>query len=287
MELVKVGVIGAGVMGRGVAQNLLQSGFEVYLIDSLEEQLESAQNAIKESVRIRQLFNKGVIDNPVILLDRLHIGTDIDLLKETDLVIENITEDWALKKDLYKQIDYICKDDCIFVVNTSAISITKVASQTRRPDRVIGVHFMNPVPLKSTVELIRGHHTSDETLDRTQKFLATLDKKFIIVNDMPGFVSNRVLMLTINEAIFLLQDQVASAEDIDRVFCECFGHKMGPLETADLIGLDTILKSVEVLFDSYKDPKYRPCSLLVKMVDAGLYGKKTGKGFYKYFNKTY
>jgi 3-hydroxybutyryl-CoA dehydrogenase len=160
--------------------------------------------------------------------------------------------------------------------------VTRLGGLTERPDRVLGIHFMNPVPMKPTVEMIRGFHTSEESLDTARRLLAAMGKDAIVVNDMPGFVSNRVLMLTVNEAAFVVQDGVAPAADVDLLFKKCFGHKMGPLETADLIGLDTILYSIEVLHESYADSKYRPCPLLKKMVDAGLLGRKSGKGFYDY-----
>jgi 3-hydroxybutyryl-CoA dehydrogenase len=170
----------------------------------------------------------------------------------------------------------------IFAANTSAISITRIASVTDRPDRVVGTHFMNPVPLMPVVEVIRGYHTSEATLETTRALLAAMGKQAIVVKDWPGFVSNRVLMLTLNEAIWLVQDGVARAEDVDAIFRGCFGHKMGPLATADLIGLDTILDSLEVLYDSYKDPKFRPCPLLAQMVAAGIRGRKSGAGFFTY-----
>jgi 3-hydroxybutyryl-CoA dehydrogenase len=190
-----------------------------------------------------------------------------------------------VKAEIYPRLHAICPADCVFAANTSCISITKLGGFTKRPDRVCGMHFMNPVPMKPMVELIRAFHTSPETLAAGQRFLAEMGKEAVVVNDWPGFVSNRVLMLTINEAVFLLQDQVASAVDVDRIFKGCFGHKMGPLETADLIGLDTILYSIEVLHESYNDSKYRPCPLLKKMVDAGLHGRKSGRGFYDYTSK--
>jgi 3-hydroxybutyryl-CoA dehydrogenase len=170
----------------------------------------------------------------------------------------------------------------VFAVNTSAISITRIASVTSRAPQVIGMHFMNPVPLKPMVEVIRGYHTSEQTIDTAKALVAAMDKECIVVNDSPGFVTNRVMMLTINEAIFMVQEQVSSVVEIDRLFKQCFGHKMGPLETADLIGLDTILLSIEVLYESFNDSKYRPCPLLKQMVDAGLYGRKSGRGFYTY-----
>jgi len=175
-----------------------------------------------------------------------------------------------------------CPPRTIFSSNTSAIPITRLAQVTKRPSQVIGTHFMNPVPLKPVVEVIRGFHTSNETIQATLDLLASMGKEGVLVNDSPGFVSNRVLMLTVNEAIFLLQDQVATAEDIDHIFRSCFGHKMGPLETADLIGLDTILYSLEVLYENFNDPKFRPSPLLRKLVAAGLHGRKSGRGFYSY-----
>ena len=170
----------------------------------------------------------------------------------------------------------------IFAVNTSAISITSIAAFTERQQQVIGIHFMNPVPLKRVVEVIKAYHTSDETLEITKQLLTKIGKESVVVNDWPGFVSNRVLMLTVNEAAYLVQDGVASAKDVDKIFKGCFEHKMGPLETADMIGLDTILYSVEVLYESFNDSKYRPCPLLKKMVNAGLLGRKSGQGFYNY-----
>ena len=278
-----VGVIGAGVMGAGVAQNLAMAGQRAILIDISEAILERARTGISQNLRFQGLFNKGEKRVDAKEITRLiEFTTDQRLLTEADFVIENVTEKWEIKKQVYEQIDSICPQHCVFAANTSAIPITRIASATRRAPQVLGIHFMNPVPLKSTVEVIRGYHTSEQTLETAIALLASMGKTGIVVNDSPGFVSNRVLMLTINEAIFLLQDGVASAEDIDTIFKNCFGHKMGPLETADLIGLDTILYSVEVLYEAFNDSKYRPCPLLKKMVDAGLHGRKTGTGFYKY-----
>jgi 3-hydroxybutyryl-CoA dehydrogenase len=283
MDTRMVGVIGAGVIGSGVAQNLAQTGYEVILLDASEEILGRAKALLRRNTRFHGLFKKEPErDSPEVILRRINFSTNYDLLKEADFVIENVTEKWEIKREVYAKMDAICPEHCIFAANTSAITITRIASVTERAARVIGIHFMNPVPMKETVEVIRGYHTSDETLETTKRLLTRMGKQYVVVNDSPGFVSNRVLMLTINEAVYVLQEQVATAEDVDRIFKACFGHKMGPLETADLIGLDTILYSIEVLYESFNDSKYRPCPLLKKMVDAGLYGRKSGQGFYLY-----
>jgi len=283
MNLQIIGVVGAGVMGIGVSQNLAQTGHQVILLDVSEGILERAKQQIRNNFRFQGFFKKGEkADSSDDILNRIKFSTNYQFLETAEFVIENTTEKWHVKRDVYEKIDTICPANTVFAANTSAIPITRIASVTKRASKVIGMHFMNPVPMKSMVEMIRGYHTSDQTIETAKNLLAQMGKECILVNDSPGFVSNRVLMLTINEAIFLLQDQVASAEEVDRIFKTCFGHKMGPLETADLIGLDTILSSVEVLYESFSDSKYRPCPLLKKMVHAGLYGRKSGQGFYAY-----
>ncbi len=283
MDIQTVGVVGAGVMGVGVAQNLAQTGHTVILVDISAAALEHAEKAIRENLRLQRLFQRDLpAEEADAVLARITFTTDYQTLARAEFVIENVPEKWPLKRQVYAQLDAICSPDCIFAANTSAIPITRIASATQRPERVIGTHFMNPVPLKPVVEVIRGVHTSDETFEATNRLLAQMGKEGIPVGDAPGFVSNRVLMLTINEAVYLLMEQVASAETVDRIFKTCFGHKMGPLETADLIGLDTVLDSIQVLYNSFRDSKYRPCPLLQKMVDAGFYGQKNGYGFYRY-----
>ena len=283
MEIKKVGVIGAGVMGVGVGQNLAQTGHEAVLVDISDEILERAKAEIRKSLRFQGMFQKGAkTEGADAVLGRIRFTTSLDDLADVDYIVENVPEKWEIKKEIYPRIDAICPERAVFAVNTSCISITRVGGLTQRPDRVIGMHFMNPVPLKPMVEVIRGHHTSEETIETSRRFLRQMGKDCIVVNDLPGFVSNRVLMLTINEEVFLVQDGVATPEQVDQLFKTCFGHKMGPLETADLIGLDTILYSIEVLYESYNDSKYRPSPLLKKMVDAGLHGRKSGKGFYDY-----
>lgn len=283
MEIQVVGVIGAGVMGIGVSQNLAKTGHQVILLDVYEEILERAKQAIRKNIRFQGFFGKNAkTENPEDILQKIKFSTNYQFLETAEFIIENTTEKWEIKKEVYALIDNICPQESVFAANTSAISITRIAAVTKRADKVVGIHFMNPVPMKPMVEMIRGYHTSDATIATANKMLAQMGKESIIVNDAPGFVSNRVLMLTINEAIFLVQDQVASASEVDRIFKGCFGHKMGPLETADLIGLDTILFSIEVLYESFNDSKYRPSPLLKKMVDAGLHGQKSGQGFYTY-----
>ncbi|HEX9945441.1 MAG TPA: 3-hydroxyacyl-CoA dehydrogenase family protein [Thermoanaerobaculia bacterium] len=283
MEIKKIGVVGAGVMGAGVGQNLAQTGHEAVLVDISDEILAKAEAEIRKSLRFQGMFQKDAKrEAPDAVLGRIAFTTDLEALRDVDFVVENVPEKWESKKEVYPRLDVICPERAVFAVNTSCFSITRVGALTGRPDRVVGMHFMNPVPLKPMVEVIRGHHTSEETLETARQFLRQLGKDCIVVNDLPGFVSNRVLMLTINEAIFTVQDGVAAPEQVDQIFKTCFGHKMGPLETADLIGLDTILYSLEVLQESYGDTKFRPCPLLKKMVDAGLLGRKSGKGFYDY-----
>jgi 3-hydroxybutyryl-CoA dehydrogenase len=284
MEIKKVGVVGAGVMGVGLGQNLAQSGLEAVLVDISDEVLDHARAEIRKNLRFQGMLQKGSgpKEDSATVLGRIHFTTLLEDLADVDFLVENVPEKWEIKSKIYPRIDVICPEHTVFAVNTSCYSITRVGALTQRPDRVIGMHFMNPVPLKPMVEAIRGHHTSEATIEIGRQFLKQIGKECILVNDMPGFVSNRVLMLTINEAVFVVQDGVADAEQVDQLFKTCFGHKMGPLETADLIGLDTILYSIEALYESYNDSKYRPCPLLKKMVDAGLHGRKNGKGFYDY-----
>lgn len=279
--MTNVGVVGAGVMGTGVAQDLAHHGHTVVLVDNDPDALDAALARIELECRMSRMLGGPAIDAEAVLA-LITATTSLEMLAETEVVIENITENWDLKSALYARLDVVCKADTVFVANTSAIPITKLAALTSRPDKVMGVHFMNPVPMKAACEFIPGYHTSDQTKDVVRTLLDSIGKKSIPVNDAPGFVSNRVLMLTVNEAAFLVHEGVADAKTVDEVFRSCFGHPMGPLETADLIGVDTILHSVEVLYEQFNDSKYRPCPLLKKMTDAGLHGRKSGKGFYAY-----
>lgn len=276
-----IGVMGAGVMGTGVTQTLAQTGHEVIVVDKNEAAVTRALAAIRDNCRMSRLLGGPALD-PDMVLARISTGSGADALAKADIVIENVTENWDVKRAVYESLDDACRPEAIFIVNTSAIPITRVAAVTRRPGQVVGVHFMNPVPAKPAVELIPGFHTTPQTLERTRQLLAAMGKKAIEVSDSCGFVSNRVLMLTVNEAAYLVYEGVADAESVDEVFRSCFGHPMGPLETADLIGVDTILYSVEVLYEHYADSKYRPCPLLRQMTSAGLHGRKSGRGFYDY-----
>jgi 3-hydroxybutyryl-CoA dehydrogenase len=276
-----IGVVGAGVMGIGVAQNVATGGHDVVLVDTSEEILADARTAIYRNCRLSAMMGGPALD-PDEVLTRITTAVGVPALAKAELVIENVTENWEAKRAVHAELDRVLPDDTVIVANTSAIPITRIAAIGTRPGRVVGVHFMNPVPAKPVVELIPGFHTTQETLDRTRDLLSSMGKRWVDVKDASGFVSNRVLMLTINEAAYLVHEGVATAESVDEVFRGCFGHPMGPLETADLIGVDTILYSVEVLYEHYADSKYRPCPLLKQMTDAGLHGRKCGRGFYTY-----
>ncbi|MFV2196814.1 3-hydroxyacyl-CoA dehydrogenase family protein [Nocardiopsis sp. LOL_012] len=278
-----IGVVGAGVMGTGVAQTLAQTGHTVLLVDRDDTILGEAERAIRQALRFSGLLGgRRPLEDRDTVLKRISFTPEYEGFETADFVIENVTEDESVKKGVYGRLDAVTRSGCVFAANTSVIPITRIASWTSRPADVLGMHFMNPVPLKPSVEVIRGHHTSEETLETAHTLLGQMEKKGVVVKDSPGFVSNRVLMLTVNEAVFLLQEDVARAADVDKIFKECFGHTMGPLETADLIGLDTILQSIEGLHTAFGDSKYRPCPLLGRMVDAGLLGRKSGQGFYSY-----
>ncbi|HEX4729319.1 MAG TPA: 3-hydroxyacyl-CoA dehydrogenase family protein [Jatrophihabitans sp.] len=276
-----IGVVGAGVMGVGVAQNLAQTGHDVILVDVSEQILADALTRIALNCRMSRLTGGPAVD-PAEVLARISTSVGAEALAEVDYVIENVPEDWEIKREVFAALDAACKPDTVFIVNTSAIPITRVGAITGRPERVIGVHFMNPVPMKPAVELIPGVHTSAETVERTRELLAAMGKHAVDVKDSCGFISNRLSHVFMNEAAYLVYEGVASAEAVDEVFRSCFGHPMGPLETADLIGVDTVLDSIEVIYQHYRDSKYRPCPLLMQMVDAGLHGRKTGRGFYDY-----
>lgn len=276
-----IGVIGAGTMGCGVAQILACYGYKVVLLDLSQEILEQAKKQIYNITRFSQLTKKSgkKIDE---IVANITYTLDYSDLADADFIIENVNEDYKTKEQVYKMLEENCKSEAVYIVNTSCISITKIGSITKRPTQVIGAHFMNPVAYINSTEVIIGMHTSDETLGKTKELLESIGKEAIIVQDAPGFVSNRISHLMMNEAAFIVQEQNATVEAVDAIFKQCFGHKMGPLETADLIGIDTVVDSLDVLFESYKDPKFRCCPLLRKMVAGGKVGRKSGEGFYVY-----
>lgn len=283
MSIGSIAVIGVGNIGAGVVTDLVLHGIKVVAVDISDEVLKRAEGEVSNNVRFAPVFSKAlprVSEEQV--RERTMFTTNLSDAAGCAFVIENVTEDWEVKKGVYAQLDRTMPPQVCLGANTSCISITQIASATKRPAQVVGLHLMNPVYLKPTVEVIRGFHTSDATMDVLMSLFSQLGKKAIVVQDLPGFVSNRISHLFMNEAAFVLQDQVATAENIDHIFKECFGHKMGPLETADLIGLDTVMRSLDVLYESFHDPKYRCCPLLRKMVYAGHLGRKTGKGFYSY-----
>ncbi|MER8903905.1 3-hydroxyacyl-CoA dehydrogenase family protein [Mesorhizobium sp. M0772] len=278
-----VGVVGAGTIGAGVAESFAAAGLKVVLIDVGLAQLENALHRIRNSLRAMRLTNPtDTPENVGDVLGRIHVTTNLSALSSVDYVVENVFEDRALKLEIFGELDRICPAGCILAVNTSAVPVAHVAAATRRPELVIGVHFMNPVAKKRTVEVIRGALTGDDTLRQTLAVLERIGKQAVVVGDGPGFVSNRVLMLTVNESMRVVEDGVSDAHNVDKIFRECFGHPMGPLETADLIGLDTILATLDVLVDLTHDQKFDACPLLRTMVRDGYLGRKSGRGFFKY-----
>lgn len=282
MQINSIGVVGAGTMGNGIAQVCAMAGLDVIMVDISDAALLRGRQSIEGS--LDKLLRKGSLDEAGQrdILGRLRSSTDKHALLDTDLVIEAATEAEALKLQILKDIDAIVGPQTLIASNTSSISITKLAAATGRPDRFIGMHFFNPVPVMALVELIRGLQTSDSTQDAAEDFVARIHKTAISARNSPGFAVNRILVPMINEAVFVLQEGLASAEHIDdgmRLGCN---HPIGPLALADLIGLDTLLAVMEVFYNSFKDSKYRPAPLLREMVEAGYLGRKSGRGFYRY-----
>ena len=282
MAIKTVGVIGAGTMGNGIAQVFAQSGFSVLLVDIAKPMLERARASIEKS--LARFVEKGKVSaaDRDAALARLIITTAIDRLTDADFIVEAIVEQAEAKGTLFTSLDAIVRPEVIFASNTSSISITVIGAATKRPDKVLGMHFMNPVPLMPLVELIRGQRTSAESMRTASELSVALGKTPIEAADYPGFIANRILMPMINEAIYALMEGVGTAEAIDGVMKLGMNHPMGPLTLADFIGLDVCLAILNVLHDGFGDPKYRPCPLLRRMVAAGLLGRKSGQGFYSY-----
>lgn len=282
MEMQQIAVVGAGQMGSGIAQVCAMAGCQVILFDLNLQALEQAKTSITSSLNRLLLKDKISQQQMSRCLNNIETSPDMHALSQADLVIEAASEKESIKQSIFRQLDEICKAETILATNTSSISITRLAAVTQRPTRVVGMHFMNPVPMVPLVEVISALQTDDGVFKQVRELAKALGKTPVDVKDSPGFVANRILIPMINEAIFCRHEGLASADEIDEVMTFGMGHPMGPLALADLIGLDTCLSILEVLYSSFKDSKYRPCPLLVQMVDAGYLGRKTGRGFYQY-----
>ena len=282
MEIRTFGVIGAGQMGTGISQVAAMNGLQVIMNDISEEFVDRGLNTIKKILSRSVDKGKLSVEEKNTILGRIQTSTHIEDLADANFVVEAATENESLKFGIFENLDKICKPDAILATNTSSIPIGRIAAQTGRPDKVIGMHFMNPVPVMKLVEVIRGLATSDETFNTTWELAEKFGKTPAEASDYPGFIANRILLPMINEAVYCLYHGVGTRESVDTVMKLGMNHPMGPLALADLIGLDTCLAIMETLYEGFKDSKYRPCPLLRKYVEAGWLGKKTGRGFYEY-----
>ena len=282
MQIKRVGVVGAGTMGNGIAHVFARSGYDVRLYDVEQKFLDRALDVITKNLAREAAKSKITAEQEKMAREHITAVLDRGKLADCGLIVEAATEKFEIKSEIFRDLDRIARPDVILASNTSSISITKLAALTNRPAQVIGMHFFNPVPVMKLVEVIRGLATSQATFETVRRLSVALDKTPVEVNDAPGFVSNRVLMPMLNEAMYAVMEGVATAEAVDEVFKLGMAHPMGPLTLADFIGLDVCLDIMRVLQSGIGDPKYRPCPLLIKMVDAGWLGKKSGRGFYQY-----
>ena len=282
MSIEKVGIVGSGIMGSGIAQVCAQAGYRVVLRSRTKERADATLSSIEKA--LQRLVEKEKIDaeTKASTLERIEAVSDLKHLADCDLVIESVVEDLPTKKELFNHLDDICKDDTILATNTSTLPVIQMASQTRRPDKVVGMHFFNPAPVMQLVEIVRSIETSDQTVEEARKFAESLGKKPVVVKDRAGFVVNALLFPYLNNAVKMLEAGVATKEDIDTAMVAGCGFPMGPFALLDLVGLDTSLAIIEALYDEFKDPNYAPAPLLKRMVAADKLGRKSGEGFYKY-----